>query len=108
MPHQTHVSAEYQVLTQGAAEAEAGRYDSDMAEAASVRSSPDRSAPASSGENLEKQGQSVADSRVLVSPSLVLGLGVSPRWLSSGDSEQEGPSFSGEGVESCGNYGLGL
>ncbi len=57
-----------------------------VAEASSVRLSPDRSAPGSSRESAPGWGPAVASSPVLARPSMVLGPGFSPRRLSMGDS----------------------
>ncbi|KAL0183524.1 hypothetical protein M9458_019220, partial [Cirrhinus mrigala] len=69
----------------------AGCHGTDVAEASSVRISPDRSAPKSSGEGAQGRGPSSFGSPVLAGPSMVLGPGFPPRRLSMGDSRQEGP-----------------
>ncbi|KAL0162259.1 hypothetical protein M9458_041655, partial [Cirrhinus mrigala] len=56
----------------------------------SVRLSPDRSAPRSSGESAPRRHLTTASSPVLAGPSMVLGPDFTPRRLSMGDSHQEG------------------
>ncbi len=68
-----------------------------MAEASSVRFSPDRSAPGSSRESAPGRGPSIASSPVLAGPSVVLGPDFSPRRLSMGDSCQERSPLTGGG-----------
>ncbi|KAI2644504.1 Transposon Ty3-G Gag-Pol polyprotein [Labeo rohita] len=68
----------------------AGCYGTDVAEATSVRFSPDCSAPRSSGESAPGRSQSTVSSPALAGPSMVLGPDISPRRLSMGDSRQEG------------------
>ncbi|KAL0160079.1 hypothetical protein M9458_043804, partial [Cirrhinus mrigala] len=75
----------------------AGCHGTDVAEAPSVRLSPDRSAPGSSGESTPGQGQPTTGSPVLAGPSMVLGPDISPRRLSMGDSRQEGSPLTGRG-----------
>ncbi len=55
-----------------------GCYGTDLAEASSVRLSPDRSAPGSSRESVPGRGPSIASSPVLARPSMVLGPDGSP------------------------------
>ncbi|KAL0181751.1 hypothetical protein M9458_024157, partial [Cirrhinus mrigala] len=75
----------------------AGCHGTDVAEASSVRLSPDRSAPGSSGESTPGRGQPTISSPVLAGPSMVLGPDISPRRLSMGDSRQEGSPLTGGG-----------
>ncbi len=77
----------------------AGCYGTDMAEASSVRFSPDRFAPGSSSESAPGRGQSTSGSTVLAGPSMVLGPDLSPWWLSMGDSHQEDLLSQNEVVE---------
>ncbi|KAL0153790.1 hypothetical protein M9458_050906, partial [Cirrhinus mrigala] len=79
------------VLSDSSSSAGAGCHGTDVAEASSVRISPDRSAPGSSGEGAPGRGPSSFSSPVLAGPSMVLGPGFPPRRLSMGDSRQEGP-----------------
>ncbi|KAL0158003.1 hypothetical protein M9458_046079, partial [Cirrhinus mrigala] len=79
------------VLSDSSSSAGAGCHGTDVAEASSVRISPDRSAPGSSGEDAPGRGPSSFSSPVLAGPSMVLGPGFPPRRLSMGDSRQEGP-----------------
>ncbi|KAL0149704.1 hypothetical protein M9458_054987 [Cirrhinus mrigala] len=79
------------VLSDSSSSAGAGCPGTDVAEASSVRISPDRSAPGSSGEGAPGRGPSSFSSPVLAGPSMVLGPGFPPRRLSMGDSRQEGP-----------------
>ncbi len=65
-----------------------------MAEALSVRLSP-----GSSRESAPGWGPAVASSPVLAGPSMVFGPGFSPRWLSMGDSSQEGSLLTGGGYD---------
>ncbi len=88
------------VLSDSSSSAEAGCYGTDVAEASSVRFSPDRSAPGSSGESAPGRGPAVASSPVLAGPSMVLGPDFSPRRLSMGDSNQEGSPLTGGGYDS--------
>ncbi|KAL0203703.1 hypothetical protein M9458_001721, partial [Cirrhinus mrigala] len=74
-----------------------GCHGADMAEATSVRISPDHSAPGSSGESSPGRGQSLVGSPVLAWLSMVLGPDFSPRRLSMGDSRQEGSPLTGGG-----------
>ncbi|KAL0159756.1 hypothetical protein M9458_043481, partial [Cirrhinus mrigala] len=64
----------------------AGCHGTDVAEASSVRISPDRSAPGSSGKSAPGRGP------------MVLGPGFPPRRLSMGDSRQEGPPLKAGGT----------
>ncbi|KAL0150687.1 hypothetical protein M9458_053991 [Cirrhinus mrigala] len=66
-----------------------------MAEATSVRYSPNRSAPGSSGQSAPGRIQSSLSSPILAGPSVVLGPDFSPRRLSMGDSRQEGSPLTG-------------
>ncbi|KAI2644945.1 ORF V: Enzymatic polyprotein [Labeo rohita] len=75
----------------------AGCHGTDVAEASSVRFSPDRSAPGSSRESAPGRGVPPSSSPVLAGPSLVLGPDFSPRRLSMGDSRQEGSPLTGRG-----------
>ncbi len=75
----------------------AGCYGTYLAEASSVRLSPDQSAPGSSRESAPGRGLSIASSPVLAGPSMVLGPDFSPRRLSMGDSRQEGSPLTGGG-----------
>ncbi|KAI2667130.1 Transposon Ty3-G Gag-Pol polyprotein [Labeo rohita] len=75
----------------------AGCHGTDVAEASSVRFSPDRSAPGSSKESAPGRGVPPSSSPVLAGPSMVLGLDFSPRRLSMGDSRQEGSPPTGGG-----------
>ncbi len=86
------------VLSSSSSSIGAGCYGTDMAEASSVRLSPDRSAPGSSGESAPGRGQSTSGSTVLGGPSMVLGPDISPRRLSMGDSYQEGSPLTGRGL----------
>ncbi|KAL0188730.1 hypothetical protein M9458_015829, partial [Cirrhinus mrigala] len=72
-------------------------HGTDVAEAASVRVSPDRSAPGSSGESAPGRGQSTSSSPILARPSMVLGPDFSPRRFSVEDSCQEGSPLTGGG-----------
>ncbi len=76
---------------------EAGCYGTDLAEALSVRLSPDRSAPGSSGESAPGRAPSATSSPVLAGPSMILRPDFSPRQLSMGDSRQEGSPLTGGG-----------
>ncbi len=77
------------VLSDSSGSTGAGCYGTDVAEASSVRLSPDCSAPGSSRESALGRGPAVASSPVLVGPSMVLGPDFSPRRLPMGDSSQE-------------------
>ncbi|XDV14274.1 hypothetical protein PO909_002450 [Leuciscus waleckii] len=70
-----------------------GCHGAGVAEVTSVHISPDCSAPRSSGKGPSGWGQSSVGSPVLAGPSVVCGPSVSPRRLSSGDSDQEGPTL---------------
>ncbi len=85
------------VLSDSSSSSGTGCYGADLAKASSVRFSPDRSAPRSSGENVPGQGPSAASSPVLARPSMVLGTDFSPQRLSMGDSSQEGSPLTGGG-----------
>ncbi len=87
------------VLSDSSSSAGAGCYGTDVAEASSVRLSPDRSAPGSSRESAPGWGPAVANSPVLAGPSMVLGPDFSPRRLSMGDSSQEGSPLTGGGYD---------
>ncbi|KAI2642466.1 Catalase-peroxidase [Labeo rohita] len=78
------------VLSSSSSSPGTGCHGTDVAEATSVRLSPDRSAPGSSGESPPGRGQFTVSSPVLAGPSMVLGPDISPRRLSMGDSHQEG------------------
>ncbi len=77
------------VLSDSSGSAGAGCYGTDVAEASSVRLSPDCSAPGSSRESAPGRGPAVASSPVLAGPSMVLGPDFSPRRLPMGDSSPE-------------------
>ncbi|KAL0188094.1 hypothetical protein M9458_015193, partial [Cirrhinus mrigala] len=85
------------VLSSSSSSPGAGCHGTDVAEASSVRLSPDRSAPGSSGESMPGRGQPTISSPVLAGPSMVLGPDISPRRLSMGDSRQEGSPLTGGG-----------
>ncbi len=88
------------VLSDSSSSAGGGCYGTHLAEAASVCLSPDRSAPGSSRESAPGWGPSIASSPVLAGLSMVLGHDFSPRWLSVGDSRQEGSPLTGRGHDS--------
>ncbi len=77
------------VLSSSSSSPRTGRYGTDMAEAASVRLSPDRSAPRSSDESTPRRCSPTVSSPVLAGPSMVLGPDFPPRRLSMGGSHQE-------------------
>ncbi len=85
------------VLSDSSSSTGAECYGTDLAEASSVRLSPDHSAPGISKENAMGRGLSVASSPVLAGPSMVLGHDFSPRRLSMGYSRQEGSPLTGVG-----------
>ncbi|KAL0147122.1 hypothetical protein M9458_057646, partial [Cirrhinus mrigala] len=85
------------VLSSSSSSPGAGYHGTDVAEASSVRLSPDRSAPGSSGESTPGRRQPTTSSPVLAGPSMVLGPDISPRRLSMGDSRQEGSPLTGGG-----------
>ncbi len=93
--HQTVLSP--LILSNSSSSTGAGCYGTDLAEASSVCLSPDRSAPGSSRESAPGRGPSIASSPVLAGPGMVLGPDFSPRWLSMGDSRQEGSPLTGGG-----------
>ncbi len=66
------------VLSDSSSSAGAGCYGTDVAEASSVRFSPDRSAPGGSRESAPGWDPAVDSSPVLAGPSMVLGPGFSP------------------------------
>ncbi|KAL0173132.1 hypothetical protein M9458_033443, partial [Cirrhinus mrigala] len=75
----------------------AGCHGTDVAEASSVRHSPDRSAPWSSGESAPGRGPSSFSSPVLAGLRMVLGPDFPSQRLSMGDSHEEGSPLSGRG-----------
>ncbi|KAI2665262.1 ORF V: Enzymatic polyprotein [Labeo rohita] len=75
----------------------AGCHGTDLAEASSVRFSPDRSAPGSSRESAPGRGVPPSSSPVLAGPSMVRRPDFCPRRLSMGDSRQEGSPLTGGG-----------
>ncbi len=85
------------VLSSSSSSVGAGCHGTDLAEASSVRLSPDCSAPQSSGESAQGQGSPAASSPILAGSSMVLGSDFSPRRLSMGDSRQEGSPLAGKG-----------
>ncbi|KAL0152850.1 hypothetical protein M9458_051844, partial [Cirrhinus mrigala] len=85
------------VLSSSSSSTGAGCHGTDVAEAASVRFSPDRSAPGSSRESAPGWGVPSSSSPVLARPSMVLGPDFPPRRLSLGDSRQEGSPLTGRG-----------
>ncbi|XP_053085457.1 uncharacterized protein LOC117596033 [Pangasianodon hypophthalmus] len=85
------------VLSDSSSSPRTGCYGTDVAEAVSVRLSPGRSAPGSSGESAPGRGPLAASSPVLAGPSMVLGSDFPSRRLSMGDSRQEGPPLTGGG-----------
>ncbi|KAI2644944.1 Transposon Ty3-I Gag-Pol polyprotein [Labeo rohita] len=78
------------VLSESSSSPGAGCHGTDVAQASSVRLSPDRSAPRSSGESVPGRHLCTAGSPVLARLSMVLGPDFPPRQLSMGDSCQEG------------------
>ncbi|KAI2647055.1 putative rhizopine catabolism regulatory protein MocR [Labeo rohita] len=88
------------VLSSSSSSPGAGCHGADVAEATSVRFSPDRSAPGSSRESAPGRGFPSSSSPVLARPSMVLGPDFSPRRLSLGDSRQEGSPLTGRGFNS--------
>ena len=78
----------------------AGCHGADVAEASSVRFSPNRSAPGSPGEGPSRGVQPIAGSPVLAHRSVVLGSSVSPRRSPMGDSRPERPPVPGGGNDS--------
>ncbi len=85
------------VLSDSSSSTGAGCYGTDVAEASSVRLSPDRSAPGSSRESAPEWGPAVASNSVLTGQSMLIGPDLSPRRLSMGDSHQEGSALTGRG-----------
>ncbi len=83
------------VLSSSSSSTGAGCHVTDVAEASSVRLSPDCSASRSSGESAPRRGPAAASSSVLAGPSVVLGPDFPPRRLSMGDSHQEGSPLTG-------------
>ncbi|KAI2647838.1 Transposon Ty3-G Gag-Pol polyprotein [Labeo rohita] len=88
------------VLSSSSSSPGAGCHGADVAEATSVRLSPDRSAPGSSRESAPGQGVLSSSSPVLAGPSMGLGPDFSPRRLSLGDSRQERSPLTGRGHHS--------
>ncbi|KAI2662377.1 Transposon Ty3-G Gag-Pol polyprotein [Labeo rohita] len=88
------------VLSSSSSSPGAGCHGADVAEATSVRFSPDRSAPGSSRESVPGRDVPSSSSPVLARPSMVLGLDFSPRRLSLGDSRQERSPLTGRGLHS--------
>ncbi|KAI2646068.1 Transposon Ty3-G Gag-Pol polyprotein [Labeo rohita] len=88
------------VLSSSSSSPGAGCYGTDVAEAPSVRLSPDRSAPRSSRESVPGRGVPPSSSPVLAGPSMVLGPDFSSRRLSLGDSRQEKSPLTGRGLHS--------
>ncbi len=89
------------VLSSSSSSPRTGRYGTDMAEAASVRLSPDRSAPRSSDESTPRRCSPTVSSPVLAGPSMVLGPDFPPRRLSMGGSYQEGSPLTSRGCHSA-------
>ncbi len=89
------------VLSSSSSSPTTGRYGTDMAEAASVRLSPDRSAPRSSDESTPRRCSPTVSSPVLAGPSMVLGPDFPPRRLSMGGSRQEGSPLTSRGCHSA-------
>ncbi len=89
------------VLSSSSSSPRTGRYDTDMAEASSVRLSPDRSAPGSSDESTPRRCSPTVSSPVLAGPSMVLGPNFPPRRLSMGGSRQEGSPLTSRGRHSA-------
>ncbi|KAI2647016.1 Transposon Ty3-G Gag-Pol polyprotein [Labeo rohita] len=83
------------VLSSSSSSPGAGCHGADVAEATSVRFSPDRSAPGSSRESAPGRGVPSSSSPILAGPSMVLGHDFSPRRLSLGDSRQERSPLTG-------------
>ncbi len=83
------------VLSTSSSSTGAGCHGTDVAEASSVRLSPDCSAPRSSGESAPGRSSAAISSPVLAGLSMVLGSDFPPRWLSLGDSSQEGSPLTG-------------
>ncbi|KAI2648975.1 Transposon Ty3-G Gag-Pol polyprotein [Labeo rohita] len=88
------------VLSSSSSSPGAGCHGADVAEATSVRFSPDRSAPGSSRESAPGRGVPSSSSPVLAGPSMVLGPDFSPRRLSLGDSRQGRSPLTGRGHHS--------
>ncbi len=83
------------VLSTSSSPTGAGCHGTDVAEASSVRLSPDCYAPRSSGESVPGRSPAATSSPVLAGPSMVLGSDFPPRRLSMGDSSQEGSPLTG-------------
>ncbi len=83
------------VLSDSSSSAGAGCHGTDLAEASSVRFSPDCSAPRSSGESAPGRGPFATSSPILAGPSMVLEHDFPSRLLSMGDSRQEGSPLTG-------------
>ncbi|KAL0148119.1 hypothetical protein M9458_056589 [Cirrhinus mrigala] len=88
------------VLSSSSSSPGAGCHGADVAEATSVRFSPDCSAPGSSRESAPGRGVPSSSSPVLAGPSMVLGPDFSPRRLSLGDSRQGRSPLTGRGHHS--------
>ncbi|KAI2660382.1 DNA-directed RNA polymerase subunit B' [Labeo rohita] len=88
------------VLSSSSSSPGAGCHGADVAEATSVRLSPDRSAPGSSRESAPGRGVPSSSSPILAGPSMVLGPDFSPRRLSLGDSRQGRSPLTGRGYHS--------
>ncbi|KAK9957703.1 hypothetical protein ABG768_011926 [Culter alburnus] len=79
------------VLPHSSSTSGAGCHGTDVAEAASVRISPDRLAPGSSGESTPGGGQPNTGGSLLANQNMVLGPSVPIRRLPNGASPQTGP-----------------
>ncbi|KAI2651794.1 Protein P [Labeo rohita] len=86
-------------LSESSSSPETGCHGTDVAEASSVRISPDRSAPGSSGESAPGRHFTNVSSPVLARPSIVLGPDFSPLRPSFGNSSQEGSPLTGSVLE---------
>lgn len=78
----------------------AGCHSTGVVKAAFIRIAPNYSAPRSSSEGSPEQSSSVASGSVLAGLSLVFRPNISPGRLFVGDSDQEGPSVPGVGLNS--------
>jgi hypothetical protein len=85
------------VLSQVSSSVGAGRYDTDVAEAASVRISPDRSAPGSLGAGPPGRDQPTFSSTPLADPDMVLGHCSTARRPPMAGPSEEGSAVSGRG-----------
>lgn len=91
------IAMSHLVLSSSFSSSGTGYYDTDLAEASSVRFSPYCPARGSSGESTPVRCPPIASGPVVAGPSMVRRSGLAPQWLYMGDTDQDRPTLTGAG-----------